>query len=139
MPTPAPAPAPTPAAKPAAPKARQNSVSSAAADLLAARSMPVKPSSVPTSTASTTAIYGSVSTADVANSIKAVLAENDEAAKIVFAEDDVRFVNVSLDGQAAIETDKLKNLGEFEVEVRIKGVDTPVRKTVRVLPQESSV
>lgn len=101
--------------------------------------MPVKPSSVPTSTASTTAIYGSVSTADVANTIKAVLAENDEAAKIVFAEDDVRFVNVSLDGQAAIETDKLKNLGEFEVEVRIKGVDTPVRKTVRVLPQESSV
>ena len=137
----APAPAPVPASGAEAHtsrKARQPSASSAAADLLAARSMPSKPVAVAASASSIVAIYGSVSAADVAIAVKAVLAANDEAARIVFADEDVKFVNVTVDGQALAETDKIKHIGEFEAEIRIKGAEAAVKKIVRVLPQESS-
>lgn len=101
-------------------------------DLLAARSQAPKIPAAPAAAAS--AIYGSVSTADIANNIKALIAENDEAAKIVFAEEDVAFVNLA--GQPVAEADKLKYVGEYGVEIKIKGADAAVTKTVRVLPQE---
>lgn len=107
--------------------------------MLAARSTPAKstPSAAATP-AGPVAIYGSISTADIANAVKAIVAENDEAARIVFAEEDVRFVNLPpVQGQAsAAETDKIKHLGDYEVEIRIKGADVPVKKAVRVLPQD---
>lgn len=114
----------------------QRSVSSAAADLLAARSAaPAAPPATPKPVASTagTPIYGSVSTADVSSAIKAALAPNEEASKISFGDEDVRFVS-----PAGVEGDKVKMLGEFEVEVRIKGSEGTVRKVVRVLPLEKA-
>ncbi|GAB7356437.1 hypothetical protein MBLNU459_g7208t1 [Dothideomycetes sp. NU459] len=147
----APAPEPAPAAAAAAAAAaavaprtqrtqQQRSVSSAAADLLAARSSAPKPSAPAASATATTAtaIYGSVSSGDVAVAMKAVLAENDEASKVVFGEDDVRFVNVVIDGQKVAETDRIKHLGEFEVEVRIRGGSAPVKRTVRIIAQEGA-
>lgn len=127
--TPAPAPAPEPTRQHQ--KARQSSASSAAADLLAARSQAAKAPAAPV--AAQTAIYGSVSITDIVNAVKAIIAENDEASKIIFAEEDVRFVNLSVEGA---EADKLKNIGEFEVEIKIKGADAAVKKNIRVLPQE---
>ncbi|KAL1301708.1 hypothetical protein AAFC00_005917 [Neodothiora populina] len=139
------------------------SISSAAADLLAARQQaasapaPSKPNSS-SSTATGAPIYGSVSTSDIANTIKSTLAQNDEASKITFSDDEVRFVHHSSTTAAAAgsnnnnpaagggagagadetEVNKVKHLGEYEVEIRIKGAgDVPaVRKHVRVLPLE---
>ena len=68
--------------------------------------------------------------------MKASLAENDEASKVVFGEEDVKFVDVSVDGQLLPETDRVKHLGEFQVEVHIRGVAEPVKRTVRVLAQD---
>ncbi|KAF2453299.1 hypothetical protein BDY21DRAFT_356277 [Lineolata rhizophorae] len=74
-------------------------------------------------------IFGSVSSGDVAASIRAALAEHKEAARIVFQDDDVVFTETQ-DG----ETDKVKTTGSFRVEVRIKGGEV-VKTMVEVVPQ----
>lgn len=73
--------------------------------------------------------------------MKAVLAENEEASKVVFGEEDVRFVDVEVEGQTErlAETDRVKHLGEFEVEVRIRGGGAAVKRVVRVVAQEGAV
>lgn len=108
---------------PAAPEpARIRAASSAAADLAAASMSPSKPKPV--------AIYGSVSTSDVVSSIKESLAENDEAARVVLTEGDVKFVG--LDETDAV---RVKHLGDYEVEIQVKGAGSPVKRTVRVRAQ----
>lgn len=78
-------------------------------------------------------IYGSVSTSDVAASVRAVLAENDEAARVVFSDGDIEFV-----GQMkSEEKDRVKHLGEFEVEIPIKGAPEAIKRIVRVMPSEA--
>lgn len=103
--------------------APNNAVSGAASILAAAER--------PTSRPATTSIYGSVSTADVLASIRNDLARNDEAARIVLTEEDVKFTNL----REGDETNRVKRLGEFEVDIRIKGAEEPLRKVVRVLPE----
>ncbi|OCL13108.1 hypothetical protein AOQ84DRAFT_417129 [Glonium stellatum] len=78
-----------------------------------------------------TSIYGSVSTADVLTSIKAVLANNDEAARVILSESDIRFV----EGLAAGETTRVKHLGRFAIEIQVKGVNAPIKRTVSVRAQ----
>ena len=118
------------------PKRRKRAASSAAAELEAA-SLPVPKPVRP----QLTHIFGSVSTADVAESIKAFLARTPEGARVVIGAEDINIihneVNDSEDQDKAIERDRLKVLGDFQVEVRVKGGE-PVVRTVRVKAQEIS-
>lgn len=96
-------------------------VSSAAADLAAA--------SEPTPTLEPVAIYGSVSTADVATIIKALLAKVPDGSRIVLTAEDISFEGVG--EHPDVEGDRLKRLGEFDVKIAFKGVpQTVMRKVV---------
>ncbi|KAF7191986.1 hypothetical protein HII31_06631 [Pseudocercospora fuligena] len=108
----------------------QRSASSAAADLLAARSSTPREKSKPKMTG---AIYGSVSPHDILVAVRAATATNDEAARVLITEQDIQF----LDPQAQSEN-KIKSIGDFTVELKIKGAEQGIRRTVRVIPQESS-
>ena len=82
-----------------------------------------------------------MSTADIAESIKAVLASTTEGARVVIGAEDITIihneVNDSADQDKGIEGDRLKVLGDFQVEVRVKGGE-PVIRTVSVKAQEVS-
>lgn len=107
---------------------RQGSASNAAADLLASRTQVL-----PEKTAKATgAIYGSVSTHDILVAVRAAIATNDEAARVILTEQDIHLLD-----EAASKEGKLKMVGDFTVELRLKGSDVPVKRTVRVIPQES--
>ncbi|KAF2145164.1 uncharacterized protein K452DRAFT_284549, partial [Aplosporella prunicola CBS 121167] len=117
--------APAPEA-PATPQRSRGQFSSAA-DVLAAASMAAakqKPEE--------TAIHGSVSTSDIASSIKAMLADNEEASRVVLSEADVHFIS----GTTGEDTDRVKHVGEFEVEIKIKGADEGIKRRVRVKAAE---
>ncbi|KAI4131196.1 MAG: hypothetical protein LQ347_003083 [Umbilicaria vellea] len=108
--------------------ARFKSVSAAAAELAAASEPVQKPGPV------AIAIYGSVSTADIAASIKDILAMDEVGARVVLGPEDVTIVNTKHDEHGG-EADRIKALGNFDIEVRVKGGEA-VRRTVRVQPQE---
>ncbi|KAI5275201.1 hypothetical protein E4T47_01804 [Aureobasidium subglaciale] len=122
--------APTPAIETPSPVKAQRGFSSAAADLLAAQTAPP-----PASHDSATPLFGSISTADVASRIKHLLGDNQEASRIVLAAEDLKFV--SLTSQAPAEPDKIGHLGDYKVEVRVKGGELSVERIVRVLPIEN--
>lgn len=104
---------------------------SPAAAVLEAASEPLKP---PESRLTT--IYGSVSTADVVDSMKAMLSQTEEGARVVLAPEDLKIlVPENVEPQVVgIEGDRLKALGEFQVEARVKGGEAVVR-TVSVRAQ----
>lgn len=79
-------------------------------------------------------IFGSVSTADIAEQVKAVLRETKEGARVVLGADEIKILNDEGE-EANQEADRLKMLGDFPVEIRVKGGDV-VRRTVRILAQE---
>ncbi|UPX14680.1 uncharacterized protein EKO05_0005155 [Ascochyta rabiei] len=95
---------------------------SGAADVLTAAAMGAKPK------ASSNAIYGSVSTADIAATLKAALAHNDEAARVILNEADVRFVSGADEADAL----RVKELGVFKVEIQLPGAPEPLVRNVRV-------
>ena len=97
---------------------------SPAAAVLDAASEPLKRSKPSLAT-----IYGSVSTADVVESMKAFLSQTEEGARVVLAAEDVKIlVPEGLEPQdIGIEGDRLKVLGEFQVEARVKGGEAVVR------------
>lgn len=82
----------------------------------------------------TVAIYGSVSTADIAESIKAILAESEEGARVVLSSEDITIITEGGNVPGA-EADRLKALGEFDVDIRVKGGEA-VRRFISVLAQE---
>jgi len=108
------------------PQQRPRAASAAAADLAAAMMGPPKPKLVP--------IYGSVATPDIADSIKALLAENDEAARVVLTDEDIKFV-----GPRGVDAIRVKHLGEYEVEIQVRGAPQPVRREVRVVAPAPAV
>ena len=57
---------------------------------------------------------------------------NEESARVVLGPEDVIIVSAKRD-ELGGESDRIKALGNFEIEVRVKGGE-PVRRTVRVLP-----
>lgn len=117
---------------PEPPKKREHFGSGAGADLLAARME--KPTSPKKEDSKAQAIYGSVSPLDVVQALRAALAFDDDAKRVVLSEQDVQFVDLpEMEGEAA---KVVKHVGDFEVEITIRGSDTPVRRTVRVIPQE---
>lgn len=75
-------------------------------------------------------IYGSVTTADVAENVRAVLAEDAQGARVVIAPEDITFIG---EGE---EKERVKHLGAFDIEIRIKGAGDAIRRTVRVEAQE---
>lgn len=79
-------------------------------------------------------IFANVSTADVAEAIKAVLARDEESAKIIVIAEDIKILS---EGEMAgdVERDRLNAIGEFDVEIRVKAGGY-VRKTVSVTLQD---
>ena len=73
-------------------------------------------------------IYGSVSSADIVATIKAALAHNDEAARVVLSENDVRFVS----GHDEDDASRVKQLGTFKVEIQVPGAAQPLVRNIRV-------
>lgn len=99
---------------------------SGAADILAAAAMASRPKPV------VNGIYGSVSTADVVSTIKAALAHNDEAARVILAESDVKFIT----GHEEDDTSRVKQLGTFRVEIKVPGAEEPLTRNVRIRAKE---
>ena len=77
----------------------------------------------------------------MAESIKAILAETTEGARVVIGAEDISIIQDEDDEfgleYKGIEGDRLKALGNFQVEIRVKGGETVVR-TVSVEAQEIS-
>lgn len=80
-------------------------------------------------TPSKTSIYGSVSTNDIATNLKAILAEDKQGGRVLLAAEDISFVEKTEDA------DRVKHLGVFEIEIRLKGAPDVVRRTIQVQAQ----
>lgn len=79
-------------------------------------------------------IFGSVSTADIVQEIRSLLAHNDEAARITLDERDIEFVDVKLEDPT-----RVKHLGMFAIKILVKGSDQwPVERKVQVIAQGES-
>ncbi|KAL9101358.1 MAG: hypothetical protein Q9163_003381 [Psora crenata] len=111
--------------------AQQRRGASPAAAALAAASAPAKP---PVFEAKK--IFGSVTTADMAESIKALIGSDEESARVVIGAEDISILGDEVEG-SGIEGDRLKALGDFQVEVRVKGGE-PVLRTVSVRSQDAN-
>lgn len=83
--------------------------------------------------ASANAIYGSVSTADLAATIKSALAHNDEASRVVLNESDVKFVSGHEEGDAS----RVKQLGTFKAEIRLPGAERALVRNIRIRAKDS--
>lgn len=70
-------------------------------------------------------IYGSVSTSDIVANVRALLVEDPRGAAVVLEAGDVHFVEKT-------EENLVRHLGTFEVEIKLKGAMTPVRRIIRV-------
>lgn len=129
--------APEPEAPIHQPPSRSRRATSSAAAELEAASVPLPKPSQP----QLITIFGSVSTADMADSIKAVLAEKSGGARVVIGAEDIAIVQDEDDElghqDKGIEGDRLKALGDFQVAIRVKGGEAVVR-TVSVKAQETS-
>ncbi|RMZ71701.1 ribosomal l9 rnase h1 [Pyrenophora seminiperda CCB06] len=100
--------------------------SSGAADILTAIAMN-KAKSNPD------AIYGSVSSADLVNTIRGALAHNDEAARVILNEADVKFLSGHEEGDPS----RVKQLGIFKAEIRLPGAQEALERTIRIRAKES--
>ena len=82
------------------------------------------------------AIFGSVSTSDIAESIRALLAMRasteglEDAARVILTADDIT-INPPEPLRASVEGSRIKGLGEFDIKIRVRGGDSVERK-VRV-------
>lgn len=80
-------------------------------------------------------IYGSVSTADIVASMTEILAEDRLGKKVVLAAEDVSFVEREVGDAGEVGGDRVKMLGVFEVEIRLKGAPDLVKRTIKVSAQ----
>lgn len=74
-------------------------------------------------------IHGSVSTSDIATNLKAILAEDEQGARVVISPEQISFV------QRTEEKDRVKQLGVFDIEIRPEGASDSVRRTIQVHAQ----
>lgn len=81
-----------------------------------------------------------MSTADIAVSIKAALDQTTQGARVVIGPEDITILAAKEEQngllEKGIEGDRLKALGDFEVEARVKGGEA-VMRTVSVRAQEN--
>jgi hypothetical protein len=105
----------------------QRSAFSAGAELLAARTggVGVNDKLAP--------IYGSVTLHDVAVVMRAAMDTNDEARRVVINQDDLTFIDLPASSEA--DADRIKNIGDFVVELKLKNMTEPVVRTIRVVPK----
>lgn len=86
------------------------------------------------------AIFGSVSIADIVSNIKALLAMrateegNEDAARVVLQAEDIRLLHKGL--AESDESDRVKTLGEFEIEIHPKGA-VPIQRSIKVREEQS--
>lgn len=78
-------------------------------------------------------IYGSVSADDVDLAIKALLQNQGMGGLVTLPEEDIRFVHIA---GTETEAPRIKKLGEYEYEIRIRGHEDVIRRAVRVLPDD---
>ncbi|KAL9596236.1 MAG: hypothetical protein Q9219_005947 [cf. Caloplaca sp. 3 TL-2023] len=76
-----------------------------------------------------TRIFGSVTSADIVDSMRAILAENEQGARVVLSPEEIRIVEETNE-EKGIEQDRLKALGAYAVEVRLKGMEAIKRRVV---------
>jgi hypothetical protein len=119
-------------AKPEDKKAEPQFEGSGPAAELAAARMPVTKKAAKTGP---TPIYGSVSALDILQAVRATIARNDEAARVVLQEEDISFVD--LPEAEHSEAGKVKHIGDFTVEIKVRGSDDTIRRLVRIIPQEA--
>jgi hypothetical protein len=112
------------ATTPATPQRHSPSVPAASA-ISAAAQEAVRPQN-----SQKTSIYGSVTTTDVAENLKAILTEEGKGSRVVLTPEDIVFVS---QGE---EKDRVKHLGAFEIDIKVKGATTAVRRTIIVKAQE---
>jgi hypothetical protein len=88
---------------------------------------------------SNAAIYGSVSVSDIITQIKATMTlkaaeeANEDAGRVVLNPEDIKIVRseiIEVDGEQ--DSDRIKVLGEFDVELNVKGEEEPVRRKIRI-------
>ena len=65
-------------------------------------------------------IFGSVSTADMAESIKEMLANDADGRRVVVGAEDISITGETGE-KTGVEGDRLKALGEFRIAIRVKG------------------
>lgn len=112
------------------PRRRPGATSSAAADLAAAFEYTPEPPQ-----SQLARIFGTVSKVEIAEAAKAVLAQSEEGAKVVLGADDITYK--SSDGEdRGVEGDELKALGDFPIEVRVKGGEA-VQRVVSVRAEDA--
>jgi hypothetical protein len=73
-------------------------------------------------------LIGSVSTADIAANLKAILWEDVDGARVVLSPEDISFVE-QLDDR-----DRVKHLGLYTIDIRLSPTET-VRRTIQVKAQ----
>lgn len=73
-------------------------------------------------------IFGSVSTSEIATNLRAILQEHAVGVQIVLSPQDVSFV------EELEEKDRAKHLGIYEFDISLKGMPTPVRRSITILP-----
>jgi N-acetylmuramoyl-L-alanine amidase len=101
------------------PSIRFNSVISAAAAEIKGAEKPAA-----------TGIYGSVTTMDIAANLKAILAEDEDGVRVVLSSEDITFV------EETTRKNGVKQLGIFEIDIRLDGAPHAIRRTIQVNPQD---
>jgi len=69
----------------------------------------------------------------VGTSIKALLASTELAGRILLADDDIHFTNSEVASAG-----RIKHVGEYGIEIRVKGRGESIKRKVRVLPVDAS-
>ena len=81
-------------------------------------------------------IYGSVTSNDVADSMRALLVGT-EASSVVIGPENI--ASISDEDFVKIEDFKIKRLGEFQLELQVKGALEPIIRTVIVKDKEAAI
>lgn len=82
-----------------------------------------------------TNIYGSVSSTDVVTAVRAILQQMNLAGSIVLEDSDIKFVRAGTGEDAA---DRVKQIGEYVAEIKVKGHDEAISRKVRVLAEDQA-
>ena len=78
-------------------------------------------------------IFGSVSTTDIVDFIKAVLVDVEDGARVVLGAEDIKIIQEQAEGDDT-EPDRIKFLGDYEVDIQVKG-GVSIRRSVSIREQ----
>ncbi|KAJ4418554.1 hypothetical protein N0V85_001387 [Neurospora sp. IMI 360204] len=96
---------------------------------LIARHAPASTPKTPSTNEAQRAIFGSVSSSDILNQIKALISGHEEASRIVLGPSSVKIVGLAEDN------DRIRHLGRWEIEIAVaRAGSLTVYKSVEILP-----